>query len=226
MTIPDEPRRRELRIGVLDNDCLALECIVSMLVRLNNLGGRKFDVWSSDNSAKGIQECRFGAKATDIMFIDMALNGLTGSQVTKEIRKHAPGIGVIGITSYQPELYIKDMQAAGAQALLDKSTLKSTLAEAIDAVSQGRPFPQGSGFAAVYEDPPAAFGTDPLRMHLTNTEQQIITLSLTRKSTREIATELNISVDTVFSHRRNIKNKFRSGTWYDALDRCRELHIV
>ncbi|MCI1219063.1 MAG: response regulator transcription factor [Bifidobacterium sp.] len=226
MTVPDTIRRHELRIGVLDNDCLALECIVSMLVHLNNLDGRRLDIWSSGNPAKAIQECRFGANLTDVMIIDMALNGLTGSQVAKEIRKHAPGVGVIGITSYQPELYVKDMQAAGAQALLDKSTLKSTLSDAIDAVCRGLQFPEGSGFAAVHEETPASFDVAPLRMHLTSTEQQIITLSLTRKSTKEIATELNISADTVFSHRRNIKNKFRSSTWYDALDRCRELHIV
>ncbi|MCI1241639.1 MAG: response regulator transcription factor [Bifidobacterium subtile] len=228
MMNPQGPRQRQLRIGVLDNDCCALECIVAMIAHLNNRAGRRLEVWSSDNPAKAMQHCRFGTHPTDVMFIDMALNGLTGAQVAMEIRKHAPGIAIIGITSYAPELYAEDMRAAGAQALLDKSTLKHSLAEALDAVSQGLPYPADSGFPSIRN----AYATLALdessaaSVHLTATEQQIITLSLSHMSTKEIATELSISADTVFSHRRNIKKKFHASTWYDAVDRCRELHIA
>lgn len=216
------PIRRRLRIGVLDNDLCALECIVAMVRQA--CGEHAPDVWACSKPAQAIQECRFGTLRTDIVLVDMALNGLTGAQVAGEIRRHSPRTGIIGITSYEPRIYERTLMRAGAQALLDKSTLRATLADAIAAVADGEPYPADGGFAGVADPAPRPAVDDAVR--LTATERRIVTLSLGHMSPRQIAAELRVSPDTVFSHRRNIKNKLGTGEWHDVLDRCRELHIA
>lgn len=224
----DQLGKTKLRIGVVDNDRCALEFMVAMLRSLNNRDGRKIDVWSTENPAQAIQECRFGTQETNILIIDMALSGITGAQVCSEIRKHKSTVGIIGITSYEPSSYLKQMQQAGAQALLDKSTLRTTLLEALDSVAQGLAYPQKSGFLNTSEAierskvQPQTIG----QHKLTSTEQLVVTLSLSRLTAKQVATKLNISVDTVFSHRRNIKNKLAADTWQEALDQCRTQHIL
>ena len=45
-------------------------------------------------------------------------------------------------------------------------------------------------------------------------------------NSRQIADELGVSVDTVFSHRRNIKRKLAVNEWHEVIERCRTLHIL
>ena len=213
-----------LRIGVLDNDRLALECIVGILQHLNYREGRRLELWATDKPAQAIQECRFGSRATAIVIIDMALRGTTGVQVAKTIREHVPKIGIIGITSYALEAYDQAMRRAGAQALLDKSTLHETIEPAIDAVASGSAYPPDKGFAGIQQA--MAILTQHratlVQRHLTTTEQRIVRMSLEHADAKTIALRLGIRVDTVFSHRRNIKSKLRTHTWHEALDICRD----
>ena len=141
----------------MDNDSCALEYIVAMLKQSTGSESSIADIWAYTKPAQAVQECRFG-QHTDILIVDMALNGLTGAQVAAEIRKISPdtGIiqvaaeirrispdtGIIGITSYTPEVYEQALADAGAQALLDKSTLRSTLIDAIAAVAEGKHYPR------------------------------------------------------------------------------------
>lgn len=216
-----------VRVGVLDNDSCALECIVALLARLNT-PNRQIDAWASNNPAQAIQECRFCVRRTNVILVDMALNGLTGAQIAARLRRDVPDIGIIGMTAYQPELYREQLHAAGAQALLDKSTLRKTLPLALDAVSRGLAYPADGGFDSVVQSRMAASDETAKRqvVWLTVTERRVLSLSMSSMNTREIAQTLHVSADTVFSHRRNIKNKLHSNTWYDVMDLCRSMHIA
>ena len=215
-------RTRRLRIGVLDNDSCALEYIVAMLKQPMGSESSIADIWAYTKPAQAVQECRFG-QHTDILIIDMALNGLTGAQVAAEIRKISPDTGIIGITSYTPEVYEQALADAGAQALLDKSTLRSTLIDAIAAVAEGRHYPEDSAFPDVSESTET---THSAAIHLTSAEQRIITLSMGHRTSRQIADELGISIATVFSHRRNIKRKFGVKEWHEVIAQCHALHVL
>ena len=203
-------RTRRLRIGVLDNDSCALEYIVAMLKQSTGSENNIADIWAYTKPAQAVQECRFG-QHTDILIVDMALNGLTGAQVAAEIRKISPDTGIIGITSYTPE------------ALLDKSTLRSTLIDAIAAVAEGKHYPEDSAFPDVSESTET---THSAAIHLTSAEQRIITLSMGHRTSRQIADELGISIATVFSHRRNIKRKFGVKEWHEVIAQCHALHVL
>ena len=121
-------RTRRLRIGVLDNDSCALEYIVAMLKQSTGSESNIADVWAYTKPAQAVQECRFG-QHTDILIVDMALNGLTGAQVAAEIRRISPDTGIIGITSYPPEVNEQALAAA------DELAVEGVSAEVIDAFS-------------------------------------------------------------------------------------------
>ena len=112
---------------------------------------------------------------------------------------------------------------AGAQALLDKSTLRSTLIDAIAAVAEGKHYPEDSAFPDVSDSTET---THSAAIHLTSAEQRIITLSMGHRTSRQIADELGISIATVFSHRRNIKRKFGVKEWHEVIAQCHALHVL
>ena len=85
------------RIGILDNDACALDCI-ARLATSTHIHGRIVDVWSTTSPAVAILECQSGSRHTDVLLIDMALDGVTGPQIAAEIHRRAPGIVLIGLT--------------------------------------------------------------------------------------------------------------------------------
>lgn len=216
-----------LRIGVLDNDACALECIVRMVRSCARGFRRPVDVWSTTFPTEALMLCADVTRPTDILLVDMALNGVTGPQLAPEILKRSPSTRLIGLTSYDPQTYAESARQAGIAPLLDKATLARTLAPAIAQATWRRDGTDGGGVAAA-----DAAGIAPRAAAmpdsgvLTPQETRIVALSLGALNAKQIAARLNISVDTVFSHRRNIRRKLGVETWYEALDRCRALHIV
>ena len=123
-------------------------------------------------------------RRTNVILVDMALNGLTGAQIAARLRRDVPDIGIIGMTAYQPELYREQLHAAGAQALLDKSTLRKTLPLALDAVSRGLAYPADGGFDSVVLSRMAASDETAKRqvVWLTVTERRVLSLSMSSMS--------------------------------------------
>ncbi|PLS26041.1 LuxR family transcriptional regulator [Bifidobacterium parmae] len=219
-----------LRIGVLDNDACALECIVRMVRSCARGFRRPVDVWSTTFPTEALMLCADATRPTDILLVDMALNGVTGPQLAPEILKRSPSTRLIGLTSYDPQTYAESARQAGIAPLLDKATLARTLAPAIAQAARRRDGTDGDGGVAAADAadiaPRAMAAAMPDSGMLTPQETRIVALSLGSLNAKQIAARLNISADTVFSHRRNIRRKLGVKTWYEALDRCRALHIV
>ena len=218
-----------LCIGILDNDRCALNYLQLMVRHELSEFGSRLHVWGTSNPAETIQRCRTSAPATDILLIDMALDNISGVQVAAELRLHCQDIGIIGITSYQSDLYRQALQQAGGQALLSKDTLSQTIKPALIAVMHGQCYPEDSEFPSIQQarrrNAAVDLGKDAGIPCLTATERSIITLGLQGYTAKKIATTLGSSISTVYSHQRNIRNKFRMHDWHDVLMRCKELHF-
>lgn len=79
-----------IRIGVVDNDKCALEYIISTLRRIAINANKSWDIWGSTISTEALQECCNETKKSNLLFIDMALNGISGTGVAKEILHRSP----------------------------------------------------------------------------------------------------------------------------------------
>lgn len=216
--------RGTIRVGVLDNDSLTVECMRALLGRLNRRDGVELDVWGTCDTAMAIHRCCFDPDRTDVLFLDMALSGIDGVQVCRTLREMRSDSGVVGMTSYDPDTYRIPLRNAGGQALLDKSRLSDVLADALFAVADGECYPADSGFPTVAQSL-AARHDDPVPKPLTFIEQRVIAMTLGGMSAGQIARELGIAESTVFSHHRNIKQKMGKRTWADVLNEFRFLHL-
>ncbi|MBT1166972.1 response regulator [Bifidobacterium simiarum] len=216
-------------IGILDNDRCALSYLQLLVRHVLSTYGEHLRIWSSSNPATVLQRCRTDTPNTDVMLIDMALDNISGVQVAAEIRSSGYDIGIIGITAYQSDLYRAALQAAGAQALLNKDDLPTTLRPALTTVLQGQCYPAGSGFLDVRQARQVCHTngeTQPSAIpSLTTTERAIIDLGLRGYTAKQIAVALGSRTATVYSHQRNIRGKFHINEWYKVLERCKALHF-
>lgn len=216
----DEGTTKTMRIGVLDNDRCALDCLTGMLRAFAQTVDRPIDIWSTVFPTEALQICADSSHPTDILLIDMALNGVTGPQLAPMVLETSPHTHLIGITSYDVSTYRAGARKAGIPMLLDKAELSHALAPAIIAAAQ-RPVDADSA-APTVTTPVKSTDGKPLSVR----ETQIVAMSIGSLNNKQIGARLGISPDTISSHRRNIKRKLNVTTWYEALDKCRELHIV
>jgi DNA-binding NarL/FixJ family response regulator len=209
-----------LRVGVLDNDCLVLACLADMLNRIKVRQAVSLDIWSSSDSTMAVQRCCFDEKATDVLLLDMSLSGVNGARLCRMIRELGSSCSIVGMTSYNLDIYRDALCAAGGQALLDKSTLHDELAAVLKVCGKGDPFPPGSGFMSVEQSQSIRHQT-AIDKPLTKVERLIVEKSIGGLTCKQIARDLHITVNTVYSHRRDIKRKMRSRSWQDVLDEYR-----
>ena len=109
---------------------------------------------------------------------------------------------------------------AGAQALVGKDRFIRELPQVLPQLARGLPYPEHDGFLSVRDAFTAlqrqqdeTADTAALSRH----EREILNLYAQNYSTVHIARLLHVTENTLYSHRRNIKRKFRATTWSDAL---------
>jgi DNA-binding NarL/FixJ family response regulator len=132
-----------------------------------------------------------------VIVMDMAMPGLDGVQATREILKNLPGTAVLILSMYSEENYVRNALDAGARGYVLKEALDVDLAGAIKDLAAGKTV-IGPGVLAPHREP------DPDYERLTPREKQILELIATGNSNKEIATILNLSVNTVSVHRANL----------------------
>jgi DNA-binding NarL/FixJ family response regulator len=136
----------------------------------------------------------------NVIVMDLSMPELDGVQATKEIVKHLPGTEVLVLSMHADDNYVRNALDAGAKGYLLKSAIDVDLVGAIRSVSEGKRY-IGSGLKYV-----AHQQEDELN-RLTGREKQVLQLIAQGKSNKEIASLLELSVNTVSVHRANLMEK-------------------
>lgn len=136
----------------------------------------------------------------NVVVMDLSMPELDGVQATKEIVKHLPDTQVLILSMHAEDNYVRNALDAGAKGYLLKSAIDVDLVGAIKSVSEGKRF-IGSGLKYV------AHQEDDELHRLTNREKQVLQLIAQGKSNKEIASLLELSVNTVSVHRANLMEK-------------------
>lgn len=134
-----------------------------------------------------------------VVVMDLSMPELDGVQATKEIVKHLPGTEVLVLSMHAEDNYVRNALDAGAKGYLLKSAIDVDLVGAIVSVAQGKRF-IGSGLKYVAND-------DDELNKLTAREKQVLQLIAQGRSNKEIASLLDLSVNTVSVHRANLMEK-------------------
>ena len=141
--------------------------------------------------------------------LDVAMPGLTGLQVARELRAQRPELRSLLLSMHDSEQYLFEALRAGASGYVLKADADHTLIEACRATMRGEPFLYPNGVSALMREhlERARRGEAGRSDPLTDRESQVVKLIAEGHSGREIAELLKISEHTVERHREHILDK-------------------
>jgi len=134
-----------------------------------------------------------------VIVMDCSLPGTSGLEATRRILESAPQTAVLMLSMHSEDTLVRQALEAGARGYVLKNAMDLDLASAIKRVAAGEKVldPQLTPREALKGERDAG---------LTLRELEILQLIVNGQSNKEIATHLNLSVNTVAVHRANIMN--------------------
>ena len=133
----------------------------------------------------------------DVIVMDCALPQVNGIDATRQILKKLPDTAVLMLSMHSEDTLVRQAMEAGARGYILKNAMDLDLVSAIKKVAAGETVldPQISRGGTLKGERDTG---------LTQRELEILQHIVAGKSNKEIATELNLSVNTVSVHRANI----------------------
>jgi len=138
----------------------------------------------------------------DIILLDINMPEMSGIDMLEVLREKNLDVKVIFLSMHDDKEYIARAIQAGAQGYLLKDVCGEEMIKAIVAVSQGE-----KQFSQEVTEILAKHEQSASKNVLTNREQLILRLISLGYGNKKIAQELNNSVRTVETHKRNITQK-------------------
>lgn len=145
----------------------------------------------------------------DIVLMDVNMSPVNGFDATKLITRHSPSTRVIAVSMHTMPAYAKRMMQHGAMGYVTKNSSKDEMIRAILEVSEGRKYicDEVKNILSQKELEEETGQGD--MNNLSRRELDIIQLIKQGLSSKEIATQLDISLKTVEVHRYNILKKLK-----------------
>lgn len=161
----------------------------------------------ADNGRQAVELARQLKPAVVVLDIGMPI--LNGLEATRQILRDNPQTRVLILTITDTDQAVRAVLDAGARGFLLKSDAARDLVSAIDALQHNRTFFTARVAEFVLSGYHGANGTPKkeLRSALTPREREVVQLLAEGKSTKEVASHLNLSVKTAETHRSNIMRK-------------------
>ena len=134
----------------------------------------------------------------EVIVMDCALPGMNGLQATRQIILDSPETSVLMLSMHTESTWVRQAIDAGAKGYVLKNAMELELGAAIRKIAAGE-----TVFDPQVEQGPPLKGE---RQALTQRELEVLQMIVDGKSNKEIATVLDLSVNTVAVHRANIMN--------------------
>lgn len=148
-----------------------------------------------------------GESNPNLVLLDITMPSINGFEVLEQITKQYPQTRVIILTVHEGTEYAMRALRAGAAGYLPKSAATIELEDAISAVSQGGTYLSHEISQKTLFEYASARTPQDLLASLTTRQREILKLIAEGQSTKEIGSNLNISVKTVESHRAKLAEK-------------------
>lgn len=174
-------------------------------------------ILNSDERFEVVAECGDAEQAVDlakeltpdIVLMDINMAPFNGFEATEKIRKVSPETKIIGVSMHSQPAYAKKMLQVGARGYVTKNSSKEEMFTAISEVFRGNKYVCDE-IKTIISDQLLEDNQDvPSINSLTEREMQIIHHIREGHSSKEIATQLDISLKTVEVHRHNILKKLK-----------------
>jgi DNA-binding NarL/FixJ family response regulator len=156
------------------------------------------DITVKGEASDGEEAVRLArALKPDVIVMDCALPGVNGLVATRKILEHDPNAAVLMLSMHSEDTWVRQSLEAGARGYMLKNAVDLELVDAIRRVAAGE---------EVLDSQIARRGTlkGERETGLTVRELEILQLIVGGLSNKEIASQLNLSANTVAVHRANI----------------------
>lgn len=144
---------------------------------------------------------RFEALNPDVILLDLNMPNLNGLTATELILERRPDMRVIILSMHDEPEYVSTALNHGARGYILKDVPTGEIVDAIDKVMSGARY-----LCSAAQDALSDQGQERADA-LTSREQTVLLKLAQGKSNKQVAVELDISVRTVETHRKNIKTK-------------------
>lgn len=185
----------KIRVVLIDDHSLVLDGLKTRLQRSDNIEV----VGDAGNGKTGIEVV--AKLMPDIVLMDINMPEMNGIEAAEILAEQHSDVKLLVLSIHDDREYILDVARAGAKGYVLKSASSEEMISAIETVYNG-----GTHYSS--EIASILLKQEKSNQHLlTNREQKVISLLASGYSNKQMADELNISVRTVETHRRNIKTK-------------------
>jgi DNA-binding NarL/FixJ family response regulator len=177
------------------------------LAGLRSLLENECEVVGMVNDGRSLAEAASRLKP-EVIVLDISLPLLNGMDAARQIKKEQPDIKILFLTMHANLAYLRDALAAGASGYLLKTTAREELLGAVQDVIRNRIHVSpgfGEEIVEQFERRPRSFtGSQSV---LTARQREILQLVAEGRTAKEIASILNVSLQTVAFHKHQIMNK-------------------
>jgi DNA-binding NarL/FixJ family response regulator len=197
---------------VIYEDTLPLRESLSALIEKNP----PFELTGAFENCTSVKE-DIAALQPDIVLMDIGMPGISGIEGVKIIRKFFPHVEVLMLTVFDDDENIFNAICAGAAGYLLKKTSNEKILEAIqDVYNGGAPITSSIAKRILQHFPKQASQREEINK-LTTREQQVLQLLANGNSYKMVASELNISIDSVRTYVRRLYEKLQVHSVTEAI---------
>ena len=189
------PLPHPIRVLVVDDHPMVAQGIQSILESYDDL----LVVGTLGNGRDVIDQ--LDALMPDVILMDLNMPEMGGLTATELVLERSPDTAVLILSMHDGPVYIASALDHGARGYVLKDVPTEEIKDAIDAVMRGERY-LCTGAQGSIEPKPG-----DIRSQLTEREQTILLQLAQGLSNKDVARDLDISVRTVETHRKNIKRK-------------------
>ena len=192
-----------IKVVIVDDHMIIRDGLRSLLERQPDMKV----IAEADNGRTALKHVK--KLSPDVVIMDIGMRELNGIDATRQIIKISPVVKVLALSMYSDKRFIKEMLKAGASGYMLKDSAFKELIDAIRVIVGDKIYISPSVASIVMEGylQHSTDGDSSIRSFLTSRELEVLQLLAEGKSTKQIATNLSLSIKTIESHRHRVMQK-------------------
>ena len=159
------------------------------------------------NSAEALRAIKNAEIKPDLLITDLSMPEIDGFELIEQVKQSQPDIKVLALTIHDNTSYIRDIYYLKAEGYLLKSSSKEEFIEAINRIMDNGLAYSAELLNKLLIEVQRTKEDHNLIERLTERELEILKLIVQEKTSQEIGDELEISKQTVDTHRKHIMQK-------------------
>lgn len=186
----------KVRVFIVDDHYMVIEGIRSLLQNEKDIEW----MGHATNAASCLGFLKM--QQPDIIFMDVNLPDLSGTELCRQVKQLYPAVLVIGLSTFNQQPVVRNMMENGASGYVLKNATKAELLNAIAEVMAGKTYLSMEVAVSLRKQ------TEELPL-VSRREREVLQLIADGFTNAEIAEKLFISVPTVNTHRKSLLEKFK-----------------